>query len=232
MIKRSKTINRCQISKKRDLIKILSLGYLPPVNNYHPINSIKNEEIFFPAELMYSKSSKLVQLGTIVDKEIIFPKSYPYTSSTTKILRDNFNEKGELLIFFLILIGISTDFGGYLFGKSFKGPKLTKISPNKTYSGVFCSYIVSIFSTYILLQNLPFFLELKINLNFNLVLLIFILSSISQFGDLVVSYFKRLSSLKDTGKIIPGHGGILDRIDGLIFIFPSFYILNLFLKII
>ena len=92
MIKRSKTINRCQISKKRDLIKILSLGYLPPVNNYHPINSIKNEEIFFPAELMYSKSSKLVQLGTIVDKEIIFPKSYPYTSSTTKILRDNFKE--------------------------------------------------------------------------------------------------------------------------------------------
>ena len=85
MIKRSKTINRCQISKKKDLTKILSLGYLPPVNNYYSINSNKNEEIFFPAELMYSKSSKLVQLSTIVDKEIIFPKSYPYTSSTTKI---------------------------------------------------------------------------------------------------------------------------------------------------
>ena len=92
MIKRSKTIDRCQISKKKDLIKILSLGYLPPVNNYHQINSKKNEEIFFPAELMYSKSSKLVQLGTIVDKEIIFPKEYPYTSSTTKILRENFKE--------------------------------------------------------------------------------------------------------------------------------------------
>ena len=148
------------------------------------------------------------------------------------ILRDNFNEKGELLIFFLILIGISTDLGGYLFGKTFKGPKLTKISPNKTYSGVFGSYIVSIFFTYILLQNLPFFFELKFSLNINLFLLIFILSSISQFGDLVISYFKRLSSLKDTGKIIPGHGGILDRIDGLIFIFPSFYFLNLFFKII
>ena len=92
MIKRSKTINRCQISKKKDLTKILSLGYLPPVNNYYSINSNKNEEIFFPAELMYSKSSKLVQLSTIVDKEIIFPKSYPYTSSTTKILRENFKE--------------------------------------------------------------------------------------------------------------------------------------------
>ena len=62
-------------SKKKDLTKILSLGYLPPVNNYYSINSNKNEEIFFPAELMYSKSSKLVQLSTIVDKEIIFQKA-------------------------------------------------------------------------------------------------------------------------------------------------------------
>ncbi len=92
MIKRSKTIDRCQISKKKDLSKILSLGYLPAVNNYYSIKGNKNEEIFFPAELMYSKSSKLVQLSTIVNKEIIFPKSYPYTSSTTKILRENFKE--------------------------------------------------------------------------------------------------------------------------------------------
>jgi len=92
MNKKSKTIIRCQISKKKDLVRILSLGYLPPVNDYIPVNSQKNEEIFFPTELMYSKSSKLVQLGTIVNKEIIFPKEYPYTSSTTKILRDNFKE--------------------------------------------------------------------------------------------------------------------------------------------
>ena len=92
MIRRSKTINRCQISKKKDLTKILSLGYLPPVNNYHAINNAQNEEIFFLTDLVYSRSSKLVQLKTIVDKEIIFPKSYPYTSSTTKILRENFKE--------------------------------------------------------------------------------------------------------------------------------------------
>ncbi len=92
MNKKSKTITRCQISKKKDLVKILSLGYLPPVNDYKPINSINNEEIFFPAELMYSKSSKLVQLSNIVNKEVIFPKEYPYTSSTTKILRENFKE--------------------------------------------------------------------------------------------------------------------------------------------
>ena len=95
MNKKSKTIVRCQISKKKDLSKILSLGYLPPVNDYRPINSINNEEIFFPAELLYSKSSKLVQLSTIVNKEIIFPKEYQYTSSTTKILRVNFKELYE-----------------------------------------------------------------------------------------------------------------------------------------
>ena len=92
MNKRSKTINSCQISKKKDLRKILSLGFLPPVNNYHSTIRPVDEEFFFPAELMYSKSSKLMQLGTIVNKEIIFPKSYPYTSSTTKVLRDNFRE--------------------------------------------------------------------------------------------------------------------------------------------
>ena len=92
MNSKSKTIDRCQISKKKRSKRILSLGFLPPVNDYQPINSRKKEEIFFPAELMYSKSSKLAQLGTIVNKEIIFPKEYPYTSSTTKILRENFKE--------------------------------------------------------------------------------------------------------------------------------------------
>ena len=93
MIKQnSRIIDRCQISKKKDLKQILSLGYLPAVNNYYPIDSLKNEEIFFSTELMYSKNSKLMQLGTIVNKELIFPKSYPYTSSTTKILRENFKE--------------------------------------------------------------------------------------------------------------------------------------------
>ena len=92
MNSKSKTIDRCQISKKKDLKRILSLGYLPPVNDYQAIDSRKKEEVFFPAELMYSKSSNLAQLGTIVNKEIIFPKEYPYTSSTTKILRENFKE--------------------------------------------------------------------------------------------------------------------------------------------
>jgi SAM-dependent methyltransferase len=89
---KSKTIDRCQISNKKDLKRILSLGFLPPVNDYQLIGSRKKEEVFFPAELMISKSSGLAQLSTIVKKEIIFPKEYPYTSSTTKILRENFKD--------------------------------------------------------------------------------------------------------------------------------------------
>ena len=95
MNKTSKTIDKCQVSKIKDLKTILSLGYLPPVNKLKKINSPLKEDIFYPAELLYSKSSKLVQLSTIVDKKILFPKEYPYTSSTTKVLRENFKELYE-----------------------------------------------------------------------------------------------------------------------------------------
>jgi hypothetical protein len=90
MTKDSKVINRCQISGKKDLKKILSLGFLPPVNKLQKINKTSIETKFFPTELVYSNSSKLVQLSTLVNKKILFPKEYPYTSSTTKILRENF----------------------------------------------------------------------------------------------------------------------------------------------
>ena len=92
MNQKSKTIDKCQISGAKDLKTILSLGYLPPVNKLKKIDSLLCEDTFFPAELVFSKKSKLVQLKTIVKKEILFPKEYPYTSSTTKILRENFKE--------------------------------------------------------------------------------------------------------------------------------------------
>ena len=92
MKKTSITSNKCQISGAKDLRLIISLGYLPPVNKLRKINSLTKEDTFFPTDLMYSSKSKLVQLSTIVDKEILFPKEYPYTSSTTKILRKNFEE--------------------------------------------------------------------------------------------------------------------------------------------
>ena len=95
MSQKSKTIDRCQISGAKDLKTILSLGYLPPVNKLKKINSSLREDVFYPSELMYSQRSRLVQLSTIVNKEILFPKEYPYTSSTTKILRENFKELYE-----------------------------------------------------------------------------------------------------------------------------------------
>tara|TARA_Y100000590_G_scaffold344444_1_gene393860 strand:- start:514 stop:1155 length:642 start_codon:yes stop_codon:yes gene_type:complete len=136
------------------------------------------------------------------------------------------NELGnEMLFLFVIIICISTDIGGYIFGKIFKGPKLTKLSPKKTYSGVIGSFflsiiLISLFINYSILYGNNF-----IGFSFKTYFLIIIISSISQIGDLVISYFKRLSKIKDTGKIIPGHGGILDRIDGMIFAFPSSYLI-------
>ena len=91
-MKFSKTTQKCQFSNKKDLKLIISLGYLPPVNQFLKIKSINSQSVFFPTDLVYSQSSKLVQLSTIVNKSIVFPKTYPYTSSTTKILRDNFKE--------------------------------------------------------------------------------------------------------------------------------------------
>ena len=85
-----KIINRCQISGSKILYKIVNLGFLPPVNQLFKINSNINNQNFFHTELLYCPKSKLVQINVVVDKKIVFPKSYPYTSSTTKILRENF----------------------------------------------------------------------------------------------------------------------------------------------
>ena len=126
------------------------------------------------------------------------------------------------LVFFVILICISTDIGGYVFGKIFKGPKLTKISPNKTYAGMIGGYFLSLISLTII-TNLIDYSHTPIQF----FLLTLIISTVSQIGDIIISYFKRLSKIKDTGKIIPGHGGLLDRIDGMIFAFPIVYLINL-----
>lgn len=92
IISYSKPVTKCQISNSTKLRSLIFLGYLPPVNTLRKIGSTIREEIFFPAELLYCDKSKLAQLGCIVNKEILFPYSYPYTSSTTKILRENFKD--------------------------------------------------------------------------------------------------------------------------------------------
>ena len=133
---------------------------------------------------------------------------------------------------FIVTICVFTDIGGYIFGKIFKGPKLTKISPKKTYAGVIGSFLLSLV---IGLTFIHYFGKDSTELNIDglpLLLMILFISLISQTGDLIISYFKRKAKLKDTGKIIPGHGGLLDRIDGLIFVFPALFILVLIIDLI
>ena len=129
---------------------------------------------------------------------------------------------------FTLLISVSSDLGGYIFGKLFRGPKLTHISPNKTYSGMIGSYLMSIFLglifTFYLQQ--PFILEFY---SLSLIIIILIMSTVNQLGDLLISYFKRKKKIKDTGKLLPGHGGLLDRIDGIIFSIPISFLIQLIL---
>ena len=129
--------------------------------------------------------------------------------------------QGPIFFVYIISICFFSDIGGYVFGKTIGGKKLTKISPNKTISGTIGSFIFS-FIPLILFFNLNY-LDLKLNLsNFTFT---FFVSLISQLGDLLISFFKRKANVKDTGKILPGHGGALDRLDGIIFAIPFSYIL-------
>jgi len=124
-------------------------------------------------------------------------------------------------VFYVIIICSSTDIGGYVFGKIFKGPKLTKISPKKTFAGMFGGYILSLISLLVIISFIDY------DTTVVLFLLTILISTVSQLGDIIISYFKRLSKIKNTGKLIPGHGGLLDRIDGMIFAFPIYYLINL-----
>tara|TARA_B100000787_G_scaffold165104_1_gene148600 strand:+ start:525 stop:1178 length:654 start_codon:yes stop_codon:yes gene_type:complete len=137
-------------------------------------------------------------------------------------LRNDFSADYTYVLF-VLLICVSTDIGGYIFGRTLKGPKLTQISPKKTYAGVVGGYLLAMITVNFLLDN-PFF-YVDIELTFMTFIFVFGISTISQLGDITISYFKRLSNVKDTGKIIPGHGGLLDRIDGMIFAFPFSYII-------
>ena len=130
------------------------------------------------------------------------------------------NHDLKLVFFIIVSITISSDIGGFVFGKTFKGKKLSKISPKKTYSGMIGSYIISFVVTYCLFRNY---------LNFtDLILFTLIISTSSQIGDLLISFLKRNVNIKDTSNILPGHGGLLDRFDGLILAIPIGLILSKF----
>ena len=122
-------------------------------------------------------------------------------------------ENKQNIFLFILSICIFTDIGGYIFGKIFKGKKLTSISPNKTYAGMLGSFICSLI-IYVLFI-------LYFNFSIYLIIFTFLISLVSQAGDLFISYLKRKANIKDTGNFLPGHGGLLDRLDGIIFAVPA-----------
>ena len=141
------------------------------------------------------------------------------------------------LLYLVITICIGSDIGGYVFGKIFKWKKLTKISPKKTISGVFGSFFFSLIWLVIANEILYSYMNPEAwkkwidFLSIKYLLFTIIFSMIAQAGDLTISYFKRIEKIKDTGKILPGHGGIFDRVDGLMFVVILTFFLY-FIKII
>ncbi len=162
--------------------------------------------------IMMSKKNNLLKFLGIIFLIFSF-----YTAFEFRVNEDYKN------FLFIVTICILTDIGGYIFGKIFKGPKLTKISPKKTYTGVFGGFLLPLIAGLVVYQY-QYTDEIVTEGLYFLIIILFI-SLISQIGDLIISYFKRKTKIKDTGKILPGHGGLLDRIDGMIFVFPTFFII-------
>jgi len=131
----------------------------------------------------------------------------------------------KIYLFYSILVSIASDIGGLIIGKIFKGRKLTKISPKKTISGAIGSFIFSLILVPLFIKSMP---------DYEIITLLFItifISLISQIGDLFISLLKRKAKVKDTSDLLPGHGGVLDRIDGMIFAIPAGLLLFNFMQI-
>ena len=139
-------------------------------------------------------------------------------------LRGHTFQEGTFFII-ILCICICSDVGGYIFGKTIGGKKLIKISPNKTISGSIGSFISSLIPLF--LFNFQNYTDFNFDLSLKNILFCLVISLSCQIGDLIISYFKRLNKVKDTGTILPGHGGLLDRIDGIIFAIPTVYILKI-----
>ena len=137
-------------------------------------------------------------------------------SITFYYLTNFFNTK--IILFLILMSCISSDIGGYIFGKVLKGPKLTKISPNKTISGA----IGSLFFSCLIISLLFYFITK--NMNYSIVMIGIFTSIGCQIGDLFFSFLKRKAKIKDTGNFFPGHGGVLDRLDGIFFGIPIGYL--------
>ena len=167
----------------------------------------------------YALISKIIKKNQLMDKFFRFFYKFLslfYLSGLVYLILAIESEYFNLKVYLLysVLVSIMSDIGGLVFGKIFKGKKLTKISPNKTISGSIGSFIFSILL-------IPFFYKSQIDQNLlNIFLITIIISLTSQLGDLFISFLKRKAKVKDTSDLLPGHGGVLDRIDGIIFAIP------------
>ena len=213
---------------EKELIKrILSTLILIPLVVYF----ILKGSYFFTFFLLVCFFISIYEWRKIAKKNIFFIVGLSFlllSFLAANTLRVSNDDDYYTIFLLVIVVCISTDIGGYIFGNLFRGPKLTKISPNKTYTGVIGSYFLSIISLNIFIYYK--FLNNLYNLTLEIFIFVILISTVSQIGDLVISYFKRKSKLKNTGSIIPGHGGLLDRIDGMIFAFPFAYSVIYFLK--
>ena len=195
------------------ILAILILGMIICVE----ANNLFSKLLFrnnFKKNLIFDKfNSKFLVLNIITFCYIFFI----FCSISYEIHRS----EGPLFFLYIVSICFFTDIGGYVVGKIVGGKKLSNISPNKTISGTIGSFLFSVFPLIIFL-NINY---LDFTLNVNNILYCLMISLVSQLGDLYVSFLKRKAKIKDTGKILPGHGGVLDRLDGIIFAVPFSYLL-------
>ena len=206
--------------KKRILTSILLIALLVGMFFYSYIMIISLIIIAIISWIeFYALISKILKKNILKDRFFRFiykTLSLFYLSGLVYLIFAIESEYSNLKIYLLysILVAILSDIGGLVCGKIFKGKKLTKISPNKTISGSIGSFIFS-------LLLIPFFYKNQIDQNLLSILLITIIISLtSQLGDLFISLLKRKAKVKDTSDLLPGHGGFLDRLDGIIFAIP------------
>ena len=214
--------------KKRILTSILLIALLIGMFFYSYIMIISLIIIAIISWIeFYALISKILKKNILKDKFFRFfykALSLIYLSGLVYLIFAIESEYSNLKIYLLysVIVAILSDIGGLVCGKIFKGKKLTKISPNKTISGSIGSFM---FSTLLI----PFFYKSQIDQTLvNLFIITIIISLTSQLGDLFISLLKRKAKVKDTSDLLPGHGGVLDRIDGIIFAIP----LGIFLFII
>ena len=181
-----------------NIILVLSLFIISSILIYEFLNIVKN--IF-----KKNKTNSFIFLNLFVFYICLF-------ASQIYFFLDGEIENKKIVFLFILSICIFTDVGGYIFGNIIKGKKLTTISPNKTYAGMFGSFICSLIIC--ALFNIYF------NFSINYIFFTLLISLVSQVGDLFISYLKRKAYIKDTGNFLPGHGGLLDRFDGIIFAIP------------